>query len=939
MGLWLVSCSWLAGQSLKVSTLKVSVQAGPVGSMAQIRLDLERPVPLATGRFRIELPAEVFGAIEDVQVFSPVGDAMGTVSLGGNRAEVWFRSSSASVGRVNGMPVATVLAPLKTRQERAWAKVTITEEWKPATTAEPWMPQVAIEPMGELGTVTVSSVVPVSDTTYRVTGTGFTAETKVEAAGVPVTTVTWRSATEVEFAVAGPVELTGRVLRVEGVEWVYALETVWQPTTPPAGAVPMRLLAPLRGQVSADLGLSLPPARWRYGLTVVNPHAAPVEMTIDMLDAAAGLVQRRTQMLPARGRFDSEFGFGFEVPFRSVVGLTFSRPVRVVTSRRDLGLPEIFLAEPSPYQAVAEPEVTVSAAALDMQVTLGGKADEGELGVTTVRSLAPLTYRAEADVPWLLLTQSSDSSRTMVKVRPAAGLAVGEYRGNVRLIASGASVTSRVIPVTLRVQPGSYFELAPEVAVFASVDRPQGGSAVPYRRAPASPAPLTMRTEIEGGLRWLTAIAPNDPSGDGVGLAVDATGLTPGVYVAKVTATGAANSQTTVVRLTVTEYGPPFILSRSALESVFEEGNARPETVSVQMSSRIGPGFSVRVVEGEGWLTAGEALNQFLSLQVTVDPQRLTAGDYRGRIVVTDGTRSATLTVRVKVWRGETGELTVRVTPPANEFSGAFELEAEIAGDSLPVNVWVDESTPECRAGVSLISPTAWSPARFRVEASGAGFCVGTLMAKAGTRGVYLPFRMSLPPFEAAKAPTAVGLVTHAATNGPGPVAPGSLMTIYGPGVRREVRFDGVPGVVTYESWSQVNVAVPASVAGKRSVVMRVNDVAETVLAVASSSPGLFTADGTGRGQAAVFNADGYVNGAEHPAAVGSVVKLYGTGIVGEVTVTMGGAKAEVRTAGPVGNGLYVMEVAVPAGVRGVVRVRVAAGGAESPAGVTIVVE
>lgn len=44
------------------------------------------------------------------------------------------------------------------------------------------------------------------------------------------------------------------------------------------------------------------------------------------------------------------------------------------------------------------------------------------------------------------------------------------------------------------------------------------------------------------------------------------------------------------------------------------------------------------------------------------------------------------------------------------------------------------------------------------------------------------------------------------------------------------------------------------------------------------ASPGLFTADASGKGQGAILNQDGSVNTPNNPAQVGSVVALFGTG-------------------------------------------------------------
>ena len=44
------------------------------------------------------------------------------------------------------------------------------------------------------------------------------------------------------------------------------------------------------------------------------------------------------------------------------------------------------------------------------------------------------------------------------------------------------------------------------------------------------------------------------------------------------------------------------------------------------------------------------------------------------------------------------------------------------------------------------------------------------------------------------------------------------------------------------------------------------------------SSPGIFTLNSSGSGQAAVVNENGTVNGPENPAPRGTVVSIYGTG-------------------------------------------------------------
>jgi uncharacterized protein (TIGR03437 family) len=75
------------------------------------------------------------------------------------------------------------------------------------------------------------------------------------------------------------------------------------------------------------------------------------------------------------------------------------------------------------------------------------------------------------------------------------------------------------------------------------------------------------------------------------------------------------------------------------------------------------------------------------------------------------------------------------------------------------------------------------------------------------------------------------------------------------------------------------NCAAPA---GTDRIAVRRADTGEliaggTVLATATS-PGLFTSNQSGTGQAAALNQDSSINGSSNPAAVGTVITLYGTG-------------------------------------------------------------
>jgi uncharacterized protein (TIGR03437 family) len=116
--------------------------------------------------------------------------------------------------------------------------------------------------------------------------------------------------------------------------------------------------------------------------------------------------------------------------------------------------------------------------------------------------------------------------------------------------------------------------------------------------------------------------------------------------------------------------------------------------------------------------------------------------------------------------------------------------------------------------------------------------------------------------------------------------------------------------------------------------------IATIQVAVADAAPALFANAG---GEAAANNQDGSINAAGNPAARGSVISLYGTGlgISGEaVNVAIDGYAAQVSYAGPVSNypGLFQINAQVPSGYlpTGALGVVVTVGTSPSQAGVTV---
>lgn len=214
--------------------------------------------------------------------------------------------------------------------------------------------------------------------------------------------------------------------------------------------------------------------------------------------------------------------------------------------------------------------------------------------------------------------------------------------------------------------------------------------------------------------------------------------------------------------------------------------------------------------------------------------------------------------------------------------------------------------------------------------------------------------------------------VNNAASGNSGGVAPGSIASIYGHGLAETtasaaafplpvslggaaVTVNGIAAPLLYSSPAQINFQVPPQTsAGIATVGVTVNGApaGATAIAVQAAAPGLFLL-----GQrAAALNQDGSVNSAGAPAAVGSGLAVFGTGLgatapvvsagvaapgsplsvaSATVTATIGGQAATVLYAGlaPGFAGLYQVNVLVPQLAAGDYAVQLVAAGAASNMG------
>ncbi|MBL8292850.1 MAG: hypothetical protein JNN08_13485 [Bryobacterales bacterium] len=206
--------------------------------------------------------------------------------------------------------------------------------------------------------------------------------------------------------------------------------------------------------------------------------------------------------------------------------------------------------------------------------------------------------------------------------------------------------------------------------------------------------------------------------------------------------------------------------------------------------------------------------------------------------------------------------------------------------------------------------------------------------------------------------------VRDAATQAATPISPGKIVVLYGVGMGpprmlqnrpvagiytselagTEVLVNGVSAPILYTSSDQVAAIVPESATGSvAQVIVKFQGRVSLPLSVhvAPSSPGIFSANGTGAGQAAALNPDGSYNDAAHPGRPGEALTLFITGegrtspAAQMLAATVGGLAARVQRTASQTPGLLQVVMEIPPGVEpgGYVPVAVQVAGVSSPIG------
>jgi uncharacterized protein (TIGR03437 family) len=316
---------------------------------------------------------------------------------------------------------------------------------------------------------------------------------------------------------------------------------------------------------------------------------------------------------------------------------------------------------------------------------------------------------------------------------------------------------------------------------------------------------------------------------------------------------------------------------------------------------------------GTGWISTS-VIGNTVSVGISGSSFTVAQSPCTGQVSITvPGASNSPLNVGVTV--NITNPVSLTVTPLNVSFSYAA------GSNSFPQNQTATLGTSNASAVAYSVSVTSASGGNFFsvtpltgntpqaltislnqavVGALGQGTYTGTATISSGslqTVAIAVTLTVTAPP------PPAVTTIVNAATQQPGAISPGEIISIYGTNVgpttaasltlvngkvstnigNTQVFFDSnVAAPLIYVSATQINLIVPYEIAGRfqTSITVVRGGVTSTaiILRVTDTAPGIFTANSSGQGQGAILNQDGSFNGPGSGAAKGSVFSIYATG-------------------------------------------------------------
>ncbi|HLI82742.1 MAG TPA: hypothetical protein VKV17_02430 [Bryobacteraceae bacterium] len=526
-----------------------------------------------------------------------------------------------------------------------------------------------------------------------------------------------------------------------------------------------------------------------------------------------------------------------------------------------------------------------------------------------------------------------------------AGLAVGTYQGVITITPQATKFQPAGPPVEVAV--GLTITDAPIANQIVSGVSFQGGlNSQTFSITPDQLAgPFTVNVLTDSGGNWLSATPTSGTTPAQITVSATPGSLGPGIYAGLVTVQG-ANGGVFAIPATLSVPGAQLVAGSGSTNFVMGPGDPPPAPQTITIANPCleicPPGstpntlpFTATVATHSGgdWLSVTTAAG-WSSVTLSVNPAGLAPGIYTGVVTLTPSQASSNqasssqgaatqIPVTLNIWTGPSPALVA--SPPIINVSASPFSTVPVSG-SIQVQAGYREANLSSKATTSnggnwlTVHSTVPTPgiAEFSIDASqlAAGVYKGDIIFSAAGQTLDVPVTLTVAPPQPNPdvAAPAIGTILNAASGTPGGLSPGGIISIHGFGfsgpsqtgggvlLRRQVSstvpteiggvellINGQPAPLLDAGPWQVNAIVPYEVAGKNTATAQLIDVAPSPvwsIPIVQAAPGIFTRDSTGAGEAAVLNQDNSVNGPSNPAARGSVIQIFATGIPVQGAVT-----------------------------------------------------
>jgi uncharacterized protein (TIGR03437 family) len=407
---------------------------------------------------------------------------------------------------------------------------------------------------------------------------------------------------------------------------------------------------------------------------------------------------------------------------------------------------------------------------------------------------------------------------------------------------------------------------------------------------------------------WLTVNTDSGTLPASIAVEVNPTTLAVGSYTSSVSITVSGIASPAVVGVTLTVTSPPSTLSISANALLFTAPPSPSIAQTVTLSTNDSP-ISFTATAGAAWLSVSPAVGivlpgdlQVLTINVNASTLAPAVAPYSANITVVASGASVTAksqNILVTVTVQSITPSILSVWPPVlPENEGPQTIT--IRGTNFYSATLVAVQGVPAPLVTTVLSPSALLavvPASLLTQ----GGVLGILVENPAPGGA-----SAIQPVTVANVPTIFG-VFSAASYASATLSPGELVTMFGSNIgppipatmsivagyvsstlgTETVTIGGVSAPILYVSTNQVTAQVPYEVgvgAGQQVVVTNgANPPATALVTISATAPGIFTADGSGEGEAAAVNTGATsglvtINSTTSPANIGDTVSLFLTG-------------------------------------------------------------